>query len=162
MQSIWTDDERDAPGTGSDRGDLAVYGLTAGSFPDGTWLKVLLPDVINQAWPSSEIQPFFTGAGLYFTHSSDTELPEIYYAAYSGAQTLSAYQEPSNWGAPVQILGVGAVDAVGKITAIGEPTIAHYQGDEYLYFVYGYIRGYDPVSGLPDIDMQAGYVKKQP
>lgn len=161
--SIWTDDERDEPGPGSDRGDLAVYGLTSGAFPGGTWVKVLLPGEINQPWPSSEIQPFFTGNGLYYTHSSDTgDLPEVYYAGYTGGHLLSDYQNTDNWMSPVKILGVGATDAIGKITAIGEPTIANVQGTEYLFFVYAVIRGYDQVSGFPDIDMQAGYIKKRP
>ena len=162
VQSIWTDDERDAPGAGSDRGDLAVYGLTAGTFPDGTWVKVLLPEIINRPWPSSEIQPYFTGSGLYYTHSSDTEMPEVYYAPYSGSQTLGDYQNAGYWGNPVKILAADAADALGKIIAIGEPTIADFHGSEYLYFVYAYIRAYDTVSGLPDIDMQAGYIKKLP
>jgi hypothetical protein len=158
VQSIWTDDERD---TGGDRGDLAVYELTSGEFPDGNWSKALLPTVINQPWPSSEIQPFFTGTGLYYTHSSDSALPEIYYAAYTGNHSNAEYQNAANWATPEKVLGVNVADAVGKITAIGEPTIANFQGEEYLYFVYGYIRGYDSVSGLADIDLQAGYIKKQ-
>ena len=159
IQSIWTDDEFDAVDD-PDRGNIAVYLLTAGNFPDGSWSKILLPGVVNQPMPSNEIQPFFTGTGLYYTHSSDTELPEIYYAAYSGTQTQGDYENAANWGTPVKILQVGSSDTEGKIIAIGEPTIASYQGSEYLYFVYGYIRGYDSVSGLPDIDMQAGYIKK--
>jgi hypothetical protein len=158
VQSIWTDDERD---DGGDRGDLAVYGLTAGAFPDGAWLKVLLPTVINQPWPSEEIQPFFTGNGLYYTHTSNTQLPEIVYADFTGTQTLSDYQNASNWGSPEKILGTDTDLALGKIIAVGEPTIGNFHGDEYLYFVYAYIRGFDSVSGLPDIDMQAGYIRKQ-
>ena len=157
VQSIWTDDERD---DGGDRGDLAVYVLTSGSFPDGSWTKILLPATVNQPWPSSEIQPFFTGTGLYFTHSDDTRLPEVYYTAYSGTQTINDYLNASEWSTPKKILGADTADAVGKIIAIGEPTIADYQGRKYLYFVYAYIRGYDDVSGLPDIDMQAGFIKK--
>ena len=160
VQSIWTDDERDATGVGSDRGDLAVYGLTAGTFPDGTWLKVLLPSVINQPWPSSEMQPFFTGSDLYYTLMSDTRLPEIYYIPFNGSHTLTDYQDPNRWSNPEKILGADAADAPGKIIAIGEPTIANTQDGEYLYFVYAYIRDFDNVTGLPDIDMQAGYIKK--
>ena len=157
VKSIWTDDERD---TGGDRGDLAVYELTSGEFPNGSWSKALLPTLINQPWPSGEYQPFFTGSGLYYTHISDTALPEIYYSAYSGGQSNADYQNAAYWSTPEKIMAVNNADAEGKITAIGEPTIANYKGDEYLYFVYGYIRGYDSVSGLPDINMQAGYIKK--
>ncbi len=159
VQSIWTDDERD---DGGDRGDLAVYGLTAGTFPGGTWLKVLLPTIVNQPSPSDEIQPFFTGGGLYYTHMSDTQLPEIYYARYSGTQALSDYQNANNWSSPERILAGDTDHTLGKIVAVGEPTIAYFQGDEYLYFVYAYIRDFDSISGLPDIDMQAGYIKRLP
>ena len=163
VKSIWTDDEQDSD---SDRGDLSVYVLTSGSFPNGSWSKLVLPSVINKPLPSNEIQPFFTGTGLYYTHSSDSELPAIYYSAYSGAQTLSDYQNANNWAAPITLLSAdnftpaNAAD-IGKIVAVGEPTLAHYDGNDYLYFVYGYIRGFDSISGLPDIDMQAGYIRKQ-
>jgi hypothetical protein len=163
IKSIWTDDEQDSD---SDRGDLSVYVLTAGTFPNGSWSKLVLPTVINQALPSNEIQPFFTGSGLYFTRSSDTELPAIYYSAYSGAQTLGDYQNANNWTTPTKLLSAAKFTPanpadIGKIVAVGEPTLAHYAGHDYLYFVYGYIRGFDSVSGLPDIDMQAGYIRKQ-
>ena len=67
----------------------------------------------------------------------------------------------ANWAAPQKVLSPGITDAIGKVTAIGEPTIASYDGAEYLYFVYGIIRGFDVTSGLPDINIQAGYVKKR-
>ena len=158
IQSIWVDDERD---TGGDRGDLSVHVLTSGSYVDGTWTKVTLPSVVNKTAPSSEIQPFFTGQGLYYTHLSDVgSLPEIYYNAYTGGHSIAEYQNPANWGATSKILQVGVADSIGKITAIGEPTIATINGSEYLYFVYGYIRGYDATSGLADVNLQAGYIKK--
>ncbi len=161
VQSIWTDDERDDRGVGSDRGDLSVYVLTSGTFPNGTWTKVVLPTVINQPDLSDEIQPFYTGNGLYYTHISDSDLPEIFYSAYSGAHSVTDFSSAGNWGIPEIILSVGSADAVGKITAIGEPTIANVNGTEYLYFVYGIIRGYDTGSGLADINLQVGFVKKK-
>lgn len=160
VKSIWTDDERDAPGAGSDRGDLAVYLLTAGSFPNGSWSKLLLPDVVNQAWPSAEIQPFFTGSGLYFTRSGDVHGPEVFYASYSGSHSQADLQNAANWDTPQKILGTGTMFSNGEIAAIGEPTVASRNGSEYLYFVYALIRGQDTTSGLADIDMQAGYIKK--
>jgi len=155
--SIWTDDEHDS---GGDHGELSVYVLTSGSFPGGTWTKIVLPNVVNLADPSDEIQPFFTGSGLYFTRISDTAWPQIYYSSYSGTHSSTDFQSTGNWGTPEVILSVTTADAVGKVTAIGEPTIANVNGTEYLYFVYGIIRGYDATSGLADIDMQAGFVKK--
>ena len=159
IKSIWVDDERD---TGGDRGDLSVHVLTSGTYLNGTWTKVTLPSVINEVDPSNEIQPFFTGQGLYYTHINDNgDLPEIYYNAYNGDNNVAGYQNASNWGATTKILEVGTADSIGKITAIGEPTIANINGIEYLYFVYGYIRGYDATSGLADINLQAGYIKKK-
>ncbi len=159
IKSIWTDDERDTDG---DRGDLSSYVLTAGNYLSGSWTKVVLPSAINKPLPSSEIQPFFTGRGLYYTHLSDSgDLPEIYYNAYSGNSNATDYSNNNKWSATEKILEVGAADSIGKITAIGEPTIAIIDNKEVLYFVYGYIRGYDAVSGLADIDMQAGYIKKK-
>ena len=155
--SIWTDDEHD---TGGDHGEISVYVLTSGNFPNGTWTKVVLPTVINLADPSDEVQPFFTGTGLYFTRISDVAWPQIYYASYSGTHSSADFLNAGNWGTPEVILSVNTADAIGKVTAIGEPTIANVDGTEYLYFVYGIIRGYDATSGLADIDMQAGFVKK--
>lgn len=159
--SIWTDDEHDARGVGSDRGDLSVYVLNSGTFPNGDWTKVILPSPVNQASPSDEIQPFFTGSGLYFTHMSDTEFPEIYFSSYTGTHSVADFQTSNNWGTPEKILGLGTFNSVGEITAIGEPTIATYNGEEYLYFVYGYNRDFDATSDLADINMQAGFIKKQ-
>lgn len=161
VRSIWTDDERDARGSGSDRGDLSAYVQTSGVFPNGTWTKVVLPTVINQPGLIDEIQPFYTGSGLYFTRLSDVDLPEIYYSSYSGTHSVTDFSSAGNWGAPEVILSVGSADTIGKITAIGEPTIATVDGTEYLYFVYGVIRGDGDPSGLPDINMQVGFVKKK-
>jgi len=159
IKSIWIDDEKD---TGGDRGEISVHVLNSGTYLNGSWTKVILPTVVNKAAPSDEIQPFFTGTGLYYTHSSDPgELPEVYYNSYSGDHTVAGYQNASNWGVTQKILQIGTADSIGKITAIGEPTIANIEGSEYLFFVYGVIRGYDATSGLADIDMQAGYIKKK-
>ena len=158
VKSIWTDDEYD---TDTDRGEISAYVLTAGTLTAGNWTKVVLPGPVNQADPSNEIQPFFTGAGLYFTHSSDVALPEIFYSAYSGTDSVAGYQNAANWGALTKILGVGAADSVGKVIAIGEPTVATRSDGEYLYFVYGVIRDNSDPTGIPDINMQAGYVKKR-
>jgi len=158
-KSIWTDDERD---TGGDEGELSVYVPTSGTFPNvTTWQKVILPSPVNEPNPSDEIQPFFTGSGLYYTHKSDTENPEIYFSNYSGTHSIADFQNGAHWGTPVKILGADTDYMTGTIIAVGEPTIATRKGQEYLYFVYAYIRDFDGTTGLPDIDMQAGYIKKK-
>lgn len=166
IRSIWTDDEFDNPDLDlvdldGDYGDISVYLLTNGEFPNGEWSKLTLPSKVNIAHPTSEIQPYFSGDGLFFTRSSDQLLPEIHFASYSGGQTESELIDNNNWSESNIILSSGESTAVGQIIAIGEPTIASYQGDTYLYFVYGVIRAFDSESGLADINMQAGFIKKR-
>jgi hypothetical protein len=48
---------------------------------------------------------------------------------------------------------------LGKIVAIGEPTVAVVDGRRVLYFVYAWVRGIDPSTGLADLDFQAGFVR---
>jgi len=48
------------------------------------------------------------------------------------------------------------------VVGIGEPTIANVDGTEYLYFVYVLVRAVDGVTGIPDLNMQAGYIKQRP
>ncbi len=158
IQSVWTDDERDI---GGDRGEISVYVLDSGTLLSGTWTKVILPTAVNKASPSDEVQPFFTPAGLYYTHFSTTDLPGIFFNTYSGGSSVANYQNAANWGVTQKILAAGAADSVGKISALGEPTLATIDGIEYLYFVYGYVRGFDAVSGLADVNMQAGYIRKK-
>jgi hypothetical protein len=159
VKSIWVDDEFD---TGGDHGELSVHVLTSGNFPNGSWTKVTLPSNVNIAGSSDEIQPFFTGEGLYFTRSGIIN-PEVWYVAYTGADTVAGYANNANWGTPRKILAMDALMTQDRVTAIGEPTIATYKGSTYLYFVYGYLREYDgdpPArTGLWDVNMQAGYIK---
>ena len=165
VKSIWTDDEFDKDGSGNgigDYGELSVYVLTSGTFPSGSWTKVVLPSKINIAGGTHEIQPFFTGSTLYFTRSGSSN-PEVWSASYSGPHTVAGYSDANNWGAPEKILSFDSTAELGRINAIGEPTIATYNGETYLYFVYGYLRSYDgdpPArTGLYDVDLQAGYIK---
>ena len=158
VKSIWTDDERDLD---ADYGDIAAYVPDSGMLTAESWSKVVLPAPVNQPAPSNEIQPFYSGKGLYFTHASDVALPEIYYSAYSGDDSVADYRNGDNWSEPVKILGVGVADQAGKVIAIGEPTVATRSEGEYLYFVYGVIRDNSDPTGIPDIDMQAGYVRKR-
>ncbi len=153
IPSIWTDDEYDAD---ADAGDLSVYTLSSGNFPDGNWNKTVLPATINAV--KDQIQPFFTGAGLYFTQETD-----ILYSAYTGTtDTAVDYANNNNWTSPVTILQKDAGDTpLGKIIAVGEPTIASENGRETLYFVYGYVRGIDTITGIADINMQAGFVRRK-
>lgn len=165
VKSIWTDDEYDARGAGSDRGDLSVYILDSGDLNTGTWTKVILPTEINAVDPSDEIQPFFTGSGLYFTRSGVVN-PEIYYVSYTGAHSQADFSNNANWGTPQKILSMDpSSSTLGRIVAVGEPTIANYKGDEYLYFVYVVFRNIDalPVdggTGVTDLNFQAGFIKK--
>lgn len=112
------------------------------------------------------IQPTFVGNGLYFTENTN-----IAYATYSGGTLAADYGNGSNWSTPIDILSKDTSAAarctascssdIGKIVAIGEPTIAEYNGKTILYYVYAYIRGYDEaVTGWYDLDFQAGYLEK--
>ncbi len=161
VKSIWTDDEYD---TGGDHGDLSVYLLDSGNLNSGTWTKVVLPSKINGTSPSDEIQPFFTGTGLYYTKSGVSN-PEIWYSAYTGAHTQADFSNNANWGTPEKILAMDPSNSsFGQIAAVGEPTIATYKGEEYLYFVYVVFRNLDPAppvgTGVTDLDFQAGFIKK--
>lgn len=153
INSIWTDDEYDAD---VDAGDLSVYTLSSGSFPNGSWNKTVLPASINAG--GDQIQPFFTGTGLYYTQDTD-----IFYSAYAGAtDTAVDYANDSNWAAPTSILQKDIGDTpLGKIIAIGEPTIARENGVETLYFVYGYVRAIDVITGIADINLQAGFIQRK-
>lgn len=155
IQSVWVDDEFDS---GGDHGEISVHVLQSGNFPNGSWSKVTLPSPINIAGESDEIQPFFTGESLLFTRSG-TANPSIWYSLYSGEQNATDYAKSANWSTPVEILAHDPNLLVGNIVAVGEPTVADYKGKSYVYFVYGYIRGFDVASGLYDIDMQAGFVE---
>lgn len=161
IRSIWTDDEYDGDG---DTKKISVYVLMSGTFPSsGTWSKVVLPDSVNQTGKEA-IQPTFTDGGLYFTEDIN-----VVFAAYSGTHDVAGYGNKVNWTAPVTILqrdttiaGIKAAAAdIGKIMAIGEPTVAEVNGGTELYFVYGAIRELDPITKIADLDMQAGFVRKK-
>ena len=162
IKSIWVDDKFDS---GGDHGELSVHVLISGTFPNGIWQKVQLPTKVNIAGSSDEIQQFFTGSGLYFTRSGIIN-PEVWYISYTGPQTAEGYADNNNWGVAKKILGMDNIQEKGRIVTVGEPTIGIYNGETYLYFVYGYNREFDgalPAStGLWDINMQAGYIKLNP
>ncbi len=94
----------------------------------------------------------------------------IAYSAYSGTHSVLGLGNDLNWLAPAVILqkdttitGIKNCDSndIGKVIAIGEPTVATVNGKELLYFVYGYIRGVDSITDIIDIDMQAGFIEKK-
>ena len=160
VQSIWTDDEYDGDG---DTHKLTVYVLDSGTFPSSSdWAKVLLPSNVNQATKEA-IQPTFLDTGLYFTQDTS-----VVFAAYSGTHTSTDFGNNLNWTPPAVILQKDTTIAslkvnnadIGKIVAIGEPTVAIVDNKENLYFVYAYIRGIDPITGFADLDFQAGFVSK--
>jgi hypothetical protein len=161
VSSIWTDDEYDAKGPGSDHGELSVYVNLTDSYPSSSWQKVVLPAPVNLADPSQEIQPFFTGSELYFTRSDDTELPAVWMSKYSGTHTQTDFGNTALWATPVKVLAASSDQEIGNIIAIGEPTVGIIDGDEVMFFVYGVVRGFDETSGLADINMQAGYVRRR-
>ena len=161
VSSIWTDDEYDEKGPGSDHGELSVYVNLTDSYPSSSWQKVVLPAPVNLADPSQEIQPFFTGTELYFTRSNDTELPAVWMSQYSGTHTQADFGNTALWATPVKVLAASSDQEIGNIIAIGEPTVGTIDGDEVMFFVYGVVRGFDETSGLADINMQAGYVRRR-
>ncbi len=161
IRSIWTDDEYDGtdsdPDNDSDAGDVSAYVLTDGTFPSGSWTKVVLPATVNGG--GEQRMPFFNGQGLYFSQDVD-----IYYSAYTGADTVADYADDSNWATPTMILekdsGTDLLAPLGKVHAVGEPNIATIDDVEHLFFVYVIARGVDAGSGLADLNIQAGYVRK--
>ena len=161
VSSIWTDDEYDEKGPGSDHGELSVYVNLTDTYPSSSWQKVVLPAPVNLADPSQEIQPFFTGTELYFTRSDDTELPAVWMSKYSGTHTQADFGNTALWATPVKVLAASSDQEIGNIIAIGEPTVGTIDGDEVMFFVYGVVRGFDETSGLADINMQAGYVRRR-
>lgn len=158
VESIWTDDEYDQ---GGDRDQISVYHLDSGTLNSGTWTKIELPSPVNEPSPSVEFQPFFTGSELIFTHSSEGAYPEIWQSDFSGEHNVTSLGSSSSWTPRTRILAGDSVTAVGNAIAVGEPTVAVRDGETYLYFVYGYVRATGDPSGLPDINMQAGYIKKR-
>lgn len=157
VNSVWTDDERDSdPNTLAyeDHEDLSVYVLE-GAFPQGPWTKVVLPEPVNT--PAQQIQPFFTGQGLLYTQ--DTSL---YYSAYGGEHTAEGYANSDNWATPVAILSKDTDAGLGRIVAIGEPTVGFFEGRVELYFVYASVRDVDDRLNFPDLDLQAGMVTIDP
>ena len=157
IHSIWTDDEYDVgnnPGDEVDAGFISVYTLSSGGFPDGSWQKTVLPETIINTGPMQR-QPFFNGQGLFYTQDVD-----VLYSAYNGNDTAADYADASNWETPVTVLEKDQGDTpLGKIIAIGEPTVTD-DGKE-LYFVYGYVRDVDATTGIADINMQAGFIKRR-
>lgn len=153
--AVWTDDEYDGD---VDTHKLSVHVIQSGTFPTTSdYSSLVLPDVINV--PGTEaIQPCMLDDGLYFTQDTS-----IAFAAYAGARDATGYATAGNWTAPTVILqkdtGTGPLDAadIGKIVALGEPTVAEIDGERVLYFVYVVVRGFDPITGIVDFDFQAGF-----
>lgn len=159
--SVWTDDEYDQD---ADTGKITVHVLDSGVFPtSSSYTAVVLPADVNQPGTTA-IQPTFRDEGLYFTQDVS-----VVFAAYAGLHEAAALADGANWSAPVTLLQkdtspVGAITAgdIGKIVALGEPTLATVDGELVLYFVYAWVRGIDPITGLPDLDFQAGWVQRNP
>lgn len=143
VQSIWVDDEKTTH-------DLTVYTRTSGTFPNGTWTAVTLPAVINTA--GEESQPFFTGSRLYLRRGD-----AIVYHEYLGSG-FNDFAQAGSWGNEVVVMQSNISTTTGETVAVGEPTIANYNGKTYLYFVYGINRA-TGLNNLIDINMDAGFVE---
>lgn len=158
VRSVWTDDEYDGD---ADTGRITVHVLGSGVFPSSNdFTKVVLPAVVNVPGTTA-IQPTFRDEGLYFTQDTS-----IAFAAYAGTHDAAALGDGNNWSSPVTLLQKDTSIAslrvttadLGKIVAIGEPTVAVVDGRRVLYFVYAWVRGIDPITGFADLDFQAGFV----
>jgi hypothetical protein len=143
VQSIWVDDEKTTH-------DLTVYTRASGTFPSSTWTAVTLPAVINTA--EEESQPFFTGSRLYLRRGD-----AIVYHDYKGSG-FTDFDLAGSWGSEVLVLQSNISTTTGETVAVGEPTIANYNGRTYLYFVYGINRA-TGLNNLIDINMDAGFVE---
>ena len=161
IQSLWTDDEYDSD---SDTHKLSVYTFDSGTFPSsGTWTKVVLPANVNVSGTEA-IQPTFSDEGLYFTQNTN-----VVFSAYSGAHTSSGYGTNGNWSLPTTLLKkdttasfpAPASSDLGKVIALGEPTVATVNGKKELYFVYAYVRSIDATTGYGDLNFQAGVIRER-
>lgn len=151
---LFTDDEYDQD---ADSGELVVYEQQSGTWPGGTWTKTLLPLPVNTSG-EGEIQPWFTGDGLYWSRTSG---PDLWHATYSGAATAANLANPTNWGTPQRVLANDTVPQIGACLGIGQPTICTRDGARWLYFTYAVVRGYDDSGPTTfyDLDFQAGFVR---
>ena len=121
---LFYDDETSA------ENDLFVSTVT-GSLPSATFgAGVRIPEPISTAGVQ-EIQPFYAGSRLYFTRS----LSVVSSAHDGGDPTASA-----SWAAVGVELGRDPVTRTGAIVAVGEPSVAHEGGRDWLYFVYAVAR----------------------
>lgn len=147
VKSIWSDDEIGTK-------DLSVYRITSGSFPNGTWIKDTLPNVINTN--SEEDQPFFTGDRLIFSRGAN-----IVSHAYlpTNGSCANTFTQNACWGPESVLIGANGNTTAGQIYAAGEPTIATFGGKKYLYFVYVEARTVQLYSGITDYDLNAGFVE---
>jgi hypothetical protein len=143
ITSVWVDDEHTTH-------NLTLYEITAGTFPTGTHTVVTLPAKINTA--GEESMPFFTGSKLYMRRDN-----KIVYHDYTGTGS-GDFNLTASWGNEVVVFEVSAGSTDGHITALGEPTIASYDGKTYLYFGYFYVRA-QGLNGYVDLNGQAGFVE---
>lgn len=145
VKSIWTDAEG-----GSE--NISVYQLTGGAYPLGTWdFDVLPSDIVTG---EEEKMPFFSGSKLYMMRGS-----RIVYHDYTPTNGAcgSTYTDNDCWGDEVIALETTGDFGNDEIVNVGEPTIATYDGKEYLYFVYVLRR--ENTTTMVDLDMNAGFVE---
>jgi hypothetical protein len=82
---------------------------------------------------------------------------------FSGEHTAAGYSNDAFWSEPETILQVDMLFDEGRISVVGEPTIACRKDQTLLYFACGWIcKRTDPVFTVyPDIDLNAGFVEKK-
>ncbi len=147
ITSIWVDDEITAH-------DVAVYRLTAGTFPSGTWLREEPPPIISTA--EEEDQPFFTGTELILSRGAN--IVAHAYTPTAGA-CAGGFSNAACWGAEQVLLGGNGHTGVGELFGVGEPTIATIGSKRYLYFVYVEVRDPQRFPGIVDYNLDAGFVE---
>lgn len=147
INSIWTDDEDVSY-------DLSVYRLTSGTFPTGTWVKDTLPSTINTV--AQEDQPFFTGDKLIFSRDGN-----IVYHSYQPTNGIcgNTFTQNDCWGPEVILVGANGNSTASQIFAVGEPTVANYDGKKYLYFVFVESRSVQNFPGIVDYNTDPAFVE---
>ncbi|HEU0032164.1 MAG TPA: hypothetical protein VFQ53_16130 [Kofleriaceae bacterium] len=120
---LWFDNDTAAAGV-----DKAVFFSTlTGVLPTGTWSTPVKAGFAQAG--VGEFQPFMDGTRLYFAR----EFAEVATVDLVGTDPARA----DAWSASTTVVRPGgAMDNVGDIVTIGEPSVARIAGETWLYFVY--------------------------
>ena len=145
IKSIWTDSEGDTE-------NISVYRLISGVYPAGTWELDVLPSKIVTG--EEEKMPFFTGDELVMMRGS-----RIVFHKYQPTNGLcaSTYTHNDCWSDELKALETTGDVGNDEVVGIGEPTIATYEGKDYLYFAYVLRR--ESTTTTVDLNINAGFVE---